>query len=339
MIGLRTRGGEHGIEYAPRAMAESADLHPFDRANLVDQILLLSGQGGTPEERLLRGRLERFAERSSEEDFQRFVQHLLVTGTAWDYTPPDPLARELSRLVNGVLLEPGSGVEGARNLERARERRVILLANHLAFVDANALDVLLSQAGYGDVADRITVLVGPKVFTKPLRRIASLCFGTIKIPQSQARASGAAVMPAREVARIAAGTISTAHERLAKGDVLLIFVEGTRSRTGSMQRALAGVARYLGAPDTALLPIGISGTERMVPIGIETLHRSRVVARVGRPVDAARLLERCGGKRSLVMDCVGFLIADLLPPAYRGAYAGNGAALEPARKIATGVGR
>ena len=47
----------------------------------------------------------------------------------------------------------------------------------------------------------MTVLVGPKVYMLAVRRLASLCFGSIKIPQSQSRASGEAVMPRREVAR------------------------------------------------------------------------------------------------------------------------------------------
>ena len=43
-------------------------------------------------------------------------------------------------------------------------------------------------------------------------------------------------------------------------------------------------------------------------------------ARFGPAVDAARLRALCG-RRSEVADTVGYLVADLLPPAYRGVYA------------------
>ena len=64
------------------------------------------------------------------------------------------------------------------------------------------------DAGYAEVANGLTVLAGPKVFAKPIRRMASLCFGAIKMPQSQSTASGEAVMPRREVARLAQETLA-----------------------------------------------------------------------------------------------------------------------------------
>ena len=48
---------------------------------------------------------------------------------------------------------------------------------------------------------------------------------------------------------------------------------------------------------------------------------SEVHARVGALIDAAELFARAGGKRPVVADALGFLIADLLPPEYRGEYA------------------
>jgi 1-acyl-sn-glycerol-3-phosphate acyltransferase len=301
----------------------------LDQRSLVDWILTLIGQEDDVE---LRARLERYARSVGDAALKDLGVRLATTGAGWDYDPPDPIGRGLSRIVNGRLIE-GSRLEGSEFLVRARERPSIFLANHLAFVDANALDVLISEAGYGDVADRLTTLVGPKVFTRPVRRLASLCFGTVKIPQSQNRASGEAVMPPREAARLATAAIATARDCLARGDHLLIFVEGTRSRNGQMQRALAGVARYLDVADGLLFPVGIVGSERLTPIGDDNLYRAELSARIAEPVDAQQLFERCARKRSLVMDSVGFLIADALPSAYRGVYAGGDPELERAREI------
>jgi 1-acyl-sn-glycerol-3-phosphate acyltransferase len=81
-----------------------------------------------------------------------------------------------------------------------------------------------------------------------------------------------------------------------------------------------------------VLPIGISGTEDLFPIGGETLHPVRIVARVGRPIRSRLLRERAHGRRGLMMDALGLAIAALLPPPYRGAY-GDVADLLDARRL------
>ena len=118
-------------------------------------------------------------------------------------------------------------------------------------------------------------------------------------------------MDPREVARAARRSIDIAHERLRLGDALLVFAEGTRSRTHEMQPMLAGVTRYLEVPGTLVLPVGIVGTEALFPIGEDTLHPVRVEVRVGRPIDAQQLRERCGGDRQAMMDEVGRAVAAL----------------------------
>jgi 1-acyl-sn-glycerol-3-phosphate acyltransferase len=304
-----------------------------DRHALVEQLLGLMGQQRTAESEALRASLDEYAAKVPDAALALFLERLRTTGEDWGYHPPDPVARELSRRTLATLLEPGSALEGADALEAARGRPAILLANHLAFVDANALDALIWRAGLSDLAGPLTVLAGPKVFSLPLRRVASLCFGTVKIPQSTSRASDEAVMPPREVARISAESIREAQSRMDAGDRLLVFVEGTRSRTAELQRALAGVARYLDYPGALLLPVALTGTENLVPIGQESLHRARVHARIGAPIDASQLLERCKRRRQLVMDVVGFHIARLLPESYRGVYGAADPSLEPARAL------
>lgn len=305
-----------------------------DRRELVDGLLRLTGQEASPTALRLRAALVAFAAGVSDAALAAFVERIRTTGADWGYHPPDPVARELSHLVIGQLLEPDSKLQGSENLAAVARRPAILLVNHLAFVDANALEALLWSKGFRELCARLCVVVGPKVFSLPLRRVASLCFGLIKIPQSQSRASDEALMSPREAARIASETLGVAARRMDAGDALLVFVEGTRSRDGEMQRALSGVARYLDYPDALLVPIGLTGTEQLVRIGDERLHQARVCARIGRPIESRLLLERCRNRRALCMDAVGFAIAGLLPPPYRGAYAGGDPALEPARQIA-----
>jgi 1-acyl-sn-glycerol-3-phosphate acyltransferase len=87
-----------------------------------------------------------------------------------------------------------------------------------------------------------------------------------------------------------------------------------------MQPMLAGVTRYLEVPGTMVLPVGIIGTEALFPIDDDALHPVRVEVRVGRPIAAQEIHERCAGERQEMMDEIGRAIAALLPPEYRGAY-------------------
>jgi 1-acyl-sn-glycerol-3-phosphate acyltransferase len=148
----------------------------------------------------------------------------------------------------------------------------------------------------------------------------SLCFGTIKTAQSQSLASGEAVMSARDVAAIARRTIALFFERLDAGDAMLIFAEGTRSRQAAMQPLLPAVARYLDHAGAVLVPVGITGTEHLLGVDAQRLHKTCVRIRIGEPIEVDELVVRTRGKRGPMVETVGRAIAAALPEAYRGVY-------------------
>jgi 1-acyl-sn-glycerol-3-phosphate acyltransferase len=305
-----------------------------DREALIGRIADLLVEWGAGERAALLPGIAAAVADCDDAELEAFPTRLATTGQTWGYHPPDPVCRRISRLAHGHVLKPGSGLEPSDALVFARRQPVFFIANHLSYIDANVLDALLDGAGHAEVANGLTVLAGPKVFAKPIRRMASLCFGAIKMPQSQSTASGEAVMPRREVARLAQETLLTVEERRRKGDHLLVFVEGTRSRTAAMSRVLPAAARYFEAEGTQIVPIGLWGTERLMRLETETVTPSEVHARVGRAIDAGRLFERANGKRPVVADVLGYLIADLLPAEYRGEYASDDVA-PAARDVAS----
>ena len=245
---------------------------------------------------------------------------LLTAGTDWDYYAPDPLARRIHHALAPSVMRPEPVVEGIHHLEAVHGHPLVIFANHLSYSDANVVDVLLRNAGAGCLADRLTAVAGPKVYSNVTRRFSSLCFGTIKVPQSSERSSEDAVMNPRDVARAARRAIQIAHERLSLGEALLIFGEGSRSRTAQMQPLLPGTARYLELPGTWVLPIGLTGTEKLFPIDGAALHPVPITMNIGRPIPASDLDARSPRDRREMMDSIGHAIAGLLPPEYRGVY-------------------
>ena len=115
-------------------------------------------------------------------------------------------------------------------------------------------------------------------------------------------------MNPREVARAARQSIEIAHERLQAGDALLVFAEGTRSRTRAAADARGGVA-LSRLPTALVLPVGITGTEATVPDRRRRAARGAGDVEDRPPIDARVLRANAGGDRRLMMDAVGLAIA------------------------------
>ncbi|MBM4363730.1 MAG: 1-acyl-sn-glycerol-3-phosphate acyltransferase, partial [Deltaproteobacteria bacterium] len=232
---------------------------PLDlaRGAIVGQILAFARGRAREGHEGLAARVERELDLAGEAAVRSLVERLFVGDVPFGYHPPEAIPRRVHHLLAELMLEPGSGWAGEGPPDAPPEGAVVIAANHLSYADANLLAILLEQIGWGALVERLTVIAGPKVYSELVRHFMSLCFGTVKTPQSSALATEDAAMSAREVARVARETIQVAHERLQCGDALLVFVEGTRSRSGGMARALPAVGRYLEPPTGKVMPVAI----------------------------------------------------------------------------------
>jgi len=115
-----------------------------------------------------------------------------------------------------------------------------------------------------------------------------------------------------------------ADQLLANGMALVTFPEGTRSKSAQLQFAFSGSALIALRSGVPILPIGITGTERIKGVAW-LLRRPQITVNIGHPfylppasskltkVELARLTDYMMGR-----------IAELLPQEYRGKYAEQG---------------
>jgi 1-acyl-sn-glycerol-3-phosphate acyltransferase len=265
--------------------------------------------------------VQRIVDEAGTDAVQRLSGRLSQPADTFSYYSGDQLARHVHHRLASVVLRKPPVVEHAAKLDAVRGRPAIIIANHLSYSDANVIEVLLHQAGQTELADRLAVIAGPKVYSDVTRRFSSLCFGTIKTPQNEQVSSGEAAMSSRDVAVAARQTLAAAQARLAAGDAIVLFPEGTRSRSGAMQPFLPGVARYFEDDDVMIVPIGLTGTEHMYGIGEGSIGNAAITMAIGTPITAGEVRQRAGDGRREFMDLLGAAVAEVLPPQYRGAYA------------------
>lgn len=298
------------------AWSNTAQCAPKQLADAITGFLVRKGGIAADQVRPV---VQRIIDEAGTDAVLRLRGRLSQPADAFSYYSGDQLARHVHHRLAGVVLRKPPVVDAAA-LAAIQGKPAIIVANHLSYSDANVLEVLLHQAGHADLADRLAVIAGPKVYSDVTRRFSSLCFGTIKTPQNEQVSSGEAAMSARHVAIAARQTLAAARARLVAGDAIVLFPEGTRSRSGAMQPLLPGVSRYFEDDDVTIVPMGLTGTEHMYGIGEGRLGDAAITLTVGAPVSAGQIRQQTGSSRRAFVDHLGATIAGLLPLAYRGAY-------------------
>ncbi|OKK03325.1 acyl-phosphate glycerol 3-phosphate acyltransferase [Streptomyces sp. CB03234] len=147
----------------------------------------------------------------------------------------------------------------------------IVAGNHLSFSDHFLMPVVLKR--------RITFLAKQEYFTGPgvKGRLTAAFFrsaGQIPVDRSGKEAGQAAIREGLGV--------------LAKGELLGIYPEGTRSHDGRLYKGKVGVAVMALKAGVPVIPCAMVGTFEIQPPGQVVPKIKRVTIRFGEPLDFSR---------------------------------------------------
>jgi len=184
-------------------------------------------------------------------------------------------------------------VQGRENVPR--EGPLILASNHLNNADPPVLTNTIPR--------RIFWMAKKELFDNPALGIPFRFFGYISVRRFEADL----------------GALRRAQEALARGRVLGMFPEGTRSRTGGLKEGEPGTALVAPRTGAPILPVALWGTEN-VTIPRDLVRRTHIQVRIGRPFHLTRTRrltkqQVADGTREIMER-----IAALLPEDRRGVY-------------------
>ena len=166
-------------------------------------------------------------------------------------------------------------VRGLENVPR--EGALLVASNHLSYLDP--------------------VVVG-NAFPRELHYMAKSDLFEIPLFSSLIRFYNAFPV---ERGRADLKALETTLRLLKEGKAVLIFPEGTRSRTGRLQRAKGGVGVIAYKAKVPVLPTYISGTQKVLPPGRAIPRLSKVEVRFGKPVPLQDLYDMEEDKRVYIL--------------------------------------
>lgn len=218
--------------------------------------------------------------------------------------PPQISKHMVGVAVNAVLKKYAKiQVEGYENIESA-EKPVIFISNHLSNADGLVLNKVLEK-------EDATFVSGVKLSNNSFTRLGVLAVKTTPIVPNSPDKDGI-----KKIVGI-----------LKSGNSIVVFPEGTRSRNGSMIEAKSGILLLQRLSKATVIPIGLSGTEMLMPIndenmGKEKFHQAVVTVKIGEPVPVPNKEKEETKKEyeERVLNQLMISIAALLPEKYRGVY-------------------
>src|SRR5919202_2124777 len=191
---------------------------------------------------------------------------------------------------------------GVENVPRTGA--VIIASNHQSFIDSVVIPIAVPR--------RVRFLAKAEYFEgKGLRGRGTAAFFHL-IDAVPVRRTGN---------RDSMRSLESALEVLREGTAFGIYPEGTRSRDGRLYRGRTGVGWLALTSGAPVVPVGLTGTDRVQPVGARGVRIAPVRVRFGPPVDPADYAGLPAGRaRRALTDEVMERIAALSPQQRADAY-------------------
>jgi len=156
-------------------------------------------------------------------------------------------------------------VEGLENLPATGP--VIVASNHRSFADSMVIPIVTPR--------HVVFLAKEDYFT------GTGITGTLQ----RAWFEGMGMVPVdRDDTKAALASLDIALDVLRQGKAFGIYPEGTRSRDGRLYRGRTGVAHLALTSGAPVVPVGLTGTEHLQPVGSTLPRLAKVTVRFGAPL-------------------------------------------------------
>ncbi|ABX42309.1 lysophospholipid acyltransferase family protein [Lachnoclostridium phytofermentans] len=195
-------------------------------------------------------------------------------------------------------------VKGLENLDSDLKRPYLFVCNHLSNSDGLVLNKVLEK-------ENIIFVAGKKLESNSLTALGFKIVRSISIlPNSPDKDAIKKVISA-----------------VKEGNSILIFPEGTRSRTAKMIEGKKGILLFAKLTNAPIVPIGIWGTEKFMPIeedmGKEAFNDANININIGEVFNLPKKSEdeTKGNWEANCLNHIMVSISELLPREYRGFYA------------------
>ena len=181
------------------------------------------------------------------------------------------MLKQVSRLTLGPVAKGlfRAKIVGRKNVPRTGP--VILASNHLSFMDSVIITLFAPRP--------VSFLAKDSYFTgKGVKGFLSKTFF---------RSIGA-IPVTRGVGQAAQQALDAGLGLLHEGEAFAIYPEGTRSRDGRLYRGKTGVAWLALNAGVPVVPVALSGTDKVQPIGTKGIRPAKVTIQFGEPLDLSR---------------------------------------------------
>lgn len=194
-------------------------------------------------------------------------------------------------------------VKGLENLNCEYKKPYLFVCNHLSNSDGLVLNKVLEK-------ENIIFVAGKKLQSNSMTNLGFKIVRSIPIlPNS----------PDKDA-------IKKVIHAVKEGNNILVFPEGTRSRTANMLEGKKGILLFAKLTNAPIVPIGIWGTEKFMPIkkdmGKEAFFDADIHINIGKVFNLPKKREdeAKGNWEANCLDHIMMRIAELLPKEYRGFY-------------------